>query len=102
MSRRTVIVTGPFDTLQSQELRWLDEASQLGSVKLFLWSDELILRHLGRPAHFPLVERNYFFRAVRFVTQVDSLKDLAEPDRLPRPILDEAGFWVDVEGPTDQ
>jgi cytidyltransferase-like protein len=62
-----VIVTGSFDDLRSRHVRFLEEASQLGSVTVLLWSDAAVEAMEGTPPKFPLKERRYLVDALRFV-----------------------------------
>jgi glycerol-3-phosphate cytidylyltransferase-like family protein len=49
-----VIVTGSFDDLRSRHVRFLEEASRLGSVTVLLWSDAAAEALEGTPPKFPL------------------------------------------------
>ncbi len=64
------IVMGGFDDLRSADIRFLEEASRFGKLHVFLWSDELVRKFEGKPPKFPLEERLYFLRAIRYVNQV--------------------------------
>jgi cytidyltransferase-like protein len=72
-----VIVTGGFDDLRSAQVRFFHEASRLGNLTLYLWSDELFRSIEGKDPKFPQEERRYFLEALRFVNR------LAIIDRLP-------------------
>ncbi len=65
-----VAVAGSFDDLRSRHIRFLEAASKLGEVQVWLWPDELVQAETGRPPRFPLDERRYLLEALRFVSQV--------------------------------
>ena len=95
--RKQAVVSGGFDDLRARQLRFLEEAAQLGELTVLLWPDELLERRTGKPAGFPLVERLYLLQAVRYVSRVVPLGGHSDPNRLPelktlRPLL-----WVDQE-----
>jgi cytidyltransferase-like protein len=64
------IVAGSFDNLSAHDIRFLEEASKLGPLSVFLWSDGAISDATGSDPKFPLSERRYMLEAVRFVSQV--------------------------------
>jgi cytidyltransferase-like protein len=72
----TVIVSGSFDDLRSQHIRFLEEASKLGAVHALLWPDEAVSTATGRPPKFPLAERQYLLESIRYVDSVA----VARPD----------------------
>jgi cytidyltransferase-like protein len=72
---KQVIVTGSFDNLRSPEMRFLDEASRLGTLTVLLWSDELVSRQTGKAPKFPEAERKYFLEAARYVDRVERIED---------------------------
>jgi cytidyltransferase-like protein len=81
---KTVVVTGGFDDLRSEHVRFLEEASRLGALHALLWSDEIVAAATGKPSKFPLAERHYLLQAVRYVkavSEIDSPPD--DPDALP-------------------
>ena len=81
---KTVAVTGSFDDLRSQHVRFLEEASKLGAVHVMLWSDEIVAALTGKPPKFPLPERHYLLQAIRYVRNVVQIDDLPyDPDALP-------------------
>ncbi len=95
--RKNIVVFGAFDDLRSRDVRLLEEASKLGAVTVLLWSDEAILQHKGHPPKFPLAERLYFVRAVRFVTDVVAISSTVSVDSLPTVTTMEPAVWVDDE-----
>ncbi|HPU55563.1 MAG TPA: hypothetical protein PLH97_04705, partial [Verrucomicrobiota bacterium] len=98
MNRPHVIVSGPFDDIRSRDIRFLEEASRLGPVTVLVWPDSAVEEQSGGPPKFPLAERLYFLRAIRYVEGVIPLEGPVDPNRLPdtpglQPVL-----WADVEG----
>jgi len=86
-----VFVSGSFDDLRAKDLRFLEEASKLGELTVFLWPDETIQNRTGSPFKFPLEERLYLLNAVRYVSHV-----IVEPDL---PLDGKYDIWVDRESP---
>ena len=79
---KRVIVSSAFDDIRAKDLRFLQEASQLGEVHVHLWSDATVCERTGKAPKFPYAERLYFVQALRYVKQVHaSLADLGfKPD----------------------
>lgn len=79
-----VVVSGSFDDLRSQDIRFLDEASRLGNLHVVLWDDACVEKITGKPPKFPLAERKYVVDAVRYVSSIiigdanHRLSDLAQ------------------------
>ncbi len=96
-----VIVSGGFDDLRSAHVRFLQEASRRGPVRVLLWPDAEIAERTGKAPRFGLAERKYFLEAVRFVHDVRvsparmDLRSLTEEPALP------GGTWAvtDAFGP---
>src|SRR4051812_40130093 len=65
-----VFVTGSFDDLRSRDVRFLEEASNLGELNVLLWSDQAVRSATGAEPKFPQQERLYFLRAIRYVHDV--------------------------------
>ena len=61
-------VTGSFDNLQAGQIRFLEAASKLGEVQVWLWSDESVRALTGQPPKFPAAERLYMLQANRYVS----------------------------------
>ncbi len=80
---KTVFVSASFDDLRSPEMRFLQEASRLGSVHVLLWSDALVSRLEGREPKFPQAERLYLLESIRYAGQVTLVDDLPRRDSLP-------------------
>ena len=67
---KTVVVSGGFDDFRSPHVRLLEEASKLGDVHVFLWSDETLGALQGHRPKFPQAERLYLLQANRYVKNV--------------------------------
>ena len=78
-----VAVSDSFDDLRAPGVRFLEEASRLGHVNAYLWSDRLVERFTGHLPRFPQTERQYFLAAMRYVRQVELIDDLSFHDTLP-------------------
>jgi cytidyltransferase-like protein len=96
-SSKQIVVSGGFDDIRSQHLRFLEEASKLGELTVLLWSDALLEQVGAQPARFPLLERIYFLRAVRYVSRVIELGDQARPDSLPEISGLNPQIWADAD-----
>ncbi len=79
---KKVIVTGSFDDLRSRDIRFLEEAAKLGAVHVLLWSDEIVSSLEKKTPKFPMEERFYLLRAIRYVSQV-APADPVERDAIP-------------------
>ena len=90
---KNIAVSGSFDDLRSQDVRFLEEASKLGSVRVLLWPDEG-----GTVPKFPQEERRYVLEAIRYVSGVSLVEASVgagthfDPDMLPTV----AGFLPDI------
>lgn len=79
-----VLVYGPFDDLRSRDIRFLQEASNLGPLHVLLWSDAAVAAATGKAPKFPQAEREYFLQGLRYVDRVTALADAAAmTDALP-------------------
>jgi cytidyltransferase-like protein len=98
---KTVAVLGAFDNLRSQDVRFLEEASKLGAVRVLLWTDEIVAAQTGEPPKFPLAERTYLLQAIRYVTSVEQVSTLPyDADALPVIAGLQADIWA-VTGAVD-
>jgi cytidyltransferase-like protein len=77
-----VVVTGSFDDLRSNHVRFLEEASKLGDVHVLLWSDEVIRALEGKAPKLPEAERAYLLQANRYVGQVTLVTGRVEQDAI--------------------
>jgi cytidyltransferase-like protein len=80
----SLVVSGTFDDIRSRQVRLLEEASRLGPVHVFLWSDHVVKTMTGIGTKFPQQERKYFLEALRYVHKVWIVEELPDPDWLPR------------------
>jgi cytidyltransferase-like protein len=95
MNFTQVLVMGGFDDIRSRDLRFLEEAAKLGELTVVLWPDDVLEKLTGKPPKFPLVERLYFLKAVRFVSGVVVSGGSIDPDKLPGDRR--AHIWADLE-----
>jgi cytidyltransferase-like protein len=96
---KNVLVTGGFDNIRSRDLRFLQEASKLGSLSVLLWPDETLVSLTGKASLLPLAERRYFLEAVRYVTRVLVAPAPVLPDGLPDLGATRVDLWVDSTDP---
>lgn len=96
-----VAVTGPFDDPRAPALRFLQEAARLGEVTVLLWSDDVIRELEGKPPKFPLIERAYFLRALRYVKLVLPVTGSFSANSLPQVPGYNPGRWVVEEAQRD-
>jgi len=74
------IVSGRFDNLQSSDVRLMEEASRLGSLQAYVWSDDLISRVTEHAPRFPLEERIYLLKGIRYTSEIHVINQLIEQD----------------------
>ncbi|MCH5374444.1 MAG: adenylyltransferase/cytidyltransferase family protein, partial [Planctomycetes bacterium] len=102
IERQPILVSGGFDDIRSQHLRFLEEAARLGDLHVLLWPDETLEQIHGEPPKFPLEERRYFLNAVRYVARVIPLVSMTDADALPHLHGVQPRMWVDLEGEANQ
>ncbi len=95
--KKSVVVSGSFDDIRSRELRFLEEAAKLGDLTVLLWPDEALLEKTGKAPKFPLAERLYFLKAVRYVSRVIPVSDVQNLDELPLENNFQPQIWADWE-----
>jgi len=93
---KEVVVSGAFDDVRSQDLRFLQEASREGPLTVLLWTDEAVAEITGRPPKFPLAERLYFLEAVRYVHRVVPAYPPSQGAGLPDADGIHPDLWVDL------
>lgn len=93
---KQVVVYGGFDDIKSRDLRFLEEASKLGELTVLLWADEAVWQVTGEAPKFPLVEREYFLNAVRYVSRVIPLNGDCAVDLLPHVSSLRPEIWADI------
>jgi cytidyltransferase-like protein len=92
-----VVVSGSFDDLRHRHVRFLHEASRLGSVRALLWSDEMVRSVTGQAPQFLEEERRYLVSSIRYVDECQLLEKRTDPDGLPEDAR--ANVWaIDAEG----
>jgi cytidyltransferase-like protein len=94
---RQIVVTGAFDDIRSQHLRFLEEAARLGELTVLLWPDEAVQEFTGKPPKFPQAERLYFVNAVRYVSRAKLVGRPVSPDALPEVPDFRPDVWVDTK-----
>jgi len=94
MKAKQVVVSGVFDDIRSNHIRFLEEASRFGELTVLLWTDDIVKQRQGRPPQFPQAERLYFLQAVRFVRQVQLMTNPFDADALPEGIGFKPDVWV--------
>ena len=105
---RPVFVSGCFDNLGAAQVRFLEEASRLGPLTVFLWDDATATSLLGHSPRFPFEERRYFLEALRWVSRVELLDQSSPTDAPPRSLAQgqansraQAPVWAMVEESCD-
>ena len=99
MDEPNVVVSGRFDDLRSDDVRFLAEAAKLGPLHVLLWSDEVVRGLKGQNPKFPEAERQYLLEAIRYVSRVSLCRHPVARDRLcsrytPCAVADRAQTWV--------
>ena len=93
MSKKAV-VSGSFDNLRSQHVRFLEQASMFGQLHVLLWSDHVVRDLEGKEPDFPQDERIYLLRSIRYVEQVSLVTGDFDPDTLPQVNGMQADIWI--------
>jgi cytidyltransferase-like protein len=84
-----LILSGSFDDLRPPDIRLLEDAATLGELTALVWTDEMCRRFNGQPPKFPLAERLYFLKAVRYICRVgEAGRFPVGPEDLPPPSPD--------------
>lgn len=89
----TIAVSGVFDKIDVATFRFLDEASRLGPLTAYLWSDDVTLSATGIMPEHTLSERQYVLDALRYVTTIEVVESLDSADSLP-PDLPAGATWL--------
>ena len=93
-AKRRVVISGSFDDLRSNHVRFLEESSKLGDVYVLLWSDETVQSVEGKPPNFPQAERQYLVEAIRYVEEVTLVNGKLDPSTLPQLDAIKPDIWV--------
>ena len=80
---KQVVVTGSFDDIRSQDMRFLEEASKFGRVHVLLYSDEMVIAQTGKAPKFSEAERLYLIDAIRYADQVTLIPGHFAADAIP-------------------
>src|SRR5215471_3287541 len=99
---RPIVLVGAFDDLRSRDVRLLQEAARLGPVTVLVYQDQAIRAQTGSAPKFPLSERLYVLRALRFVSAAIALDPLVPVDAVPDAQSVIGGTWVDEQGPLNE
>jgi len=91
---KKLVVTGSFDNLRSSDVRFLEEASKSGDVRVLLWSDETARCLEGKAPEFTAEERLYLLQAIRYVREVRLVTGRVEPDAIPQTDEVQPEIWV--------
>jgi cytidyltransferase-like protein len=94
MTMKKAVVTGSFDDLRARDIRFLEEASKLGSLHVLLWSDDTIQQLEGKQPRFPQEERMYFLQAIRYVDGLTLVTGYVERDVIPQIGAIQPDVWV--------
>ena len=101
-----IVVTGAFDGISSREMLFLYETSLRGIVHVDLWSDARVKATTGADPKYPLAERRYVVRALRYVSGVTSdsspegdALSVPQSDCATYPLLDAASAVTDTGRP---
>jgi len=95
------IVSGTFNDINSRMFRFMEEASKLGSVEAYLWSDDVAEALEGARPKFSLAERQYVLDALRYVDSVTVADQLDDSNALPAGINGDATWVIDREADND-
>ncbi len=91
---RNVVVSGGFDDIRCQDIRFLQEAARLGPLHVLLWGDECLRAATGREPKFPESERLYFLQALRCVDCVHLIEKPSDDHSLPAVAVPQPWTWV--------
>jgi len=89
-----VVVTGGFDDLKSRHVRFLEEASKLGTLQVLLWADEVLRTLTGKLPKFPVEERSYMLQAMRYVSAVTAVSNPINLDSIPTVAGLQPNIWA--------
>jgi cytidyltransferase-like protein len=99
---KPVIILGAFDNLRSREVRFIEEASKLGEVNALVYPDHALALEMGSAPKFPLTERLYMLRALRFVCAAIPLESAVSPAALANFEQWQGSVWADQTGPFNE
>lgn len=91
---KKVYITASFDDMRTLDIRFLNEAADLGELHVLLWSDQVTKNLSGAELKFPYAERFYFVDAMRCVRQVTPVDALSSTDVLPAGMFAPGSIWA--------
>jgi cytidyltransferase-like protein len=94
MTACNVVVTGSFDDMRSQHIRFLEEAARRGQVQALVWDDEAVRAHTGQLPKFPLAERVYLLQALRYIERAEAVAGPIDPEALPPIAGSQSHVWA--------
>lgn len=68
--RPLVFVQGSFDDLRTLDIRFIQEAAQLGDVHVLLFYDQVARQITKKELKFPFEERRYYLQNIRYVSHL--------------------------------
>ena len=94
---KTVIVAGEFDTMDSNKVRFIHEASKTGQLHVILFDDALVEQTTGAAPKFPLAERMYFVENIRYVSQVHTVSSLQQLENVKVLVGCGVDEWISLQ-----
>jgi cytidyltransferase-like protein len=82
-AKNVAVVSGDFDDIRSQHVRFLQQAARFGQLHVFLWDDALLCSVMAKEPKFPQQERLYYLQAIRYINQVHIVHELLNTNILP-------------------
>ena len=84
LSRPSVVfVSGCFDDIKTNQIRFLQEASNLGRVHVLLFSDKTCDSLHGNQPKYPETERRYYLEAIRYVDRLTLIDRVLSTGEIP-------------------
>lgn len=90
------IITGGFDQIGSNTVRFIHEASKSGQLHVMLFDDPLIQTLSGAKPVFPLAERMYFIENIRYVDGVHIISRLDQLEEIQSLIGCHPDSWISL------
>lgn len=96
LPEKQIVASGAFDDIRPMDLRFFQQAARLGPLTALLWTDDSIRQFTATPPRFPLAERQYVLKAIRYIDRVIPVA-ITAPDSLPEIPGLRPEIWVDTE-----